>query len=206
MSKKFANILLDLDQTLISAEPCEEFKFNNKENKEKSKKFNFYNMDSYYIIFERPGLQEFLDFLFENFNVSIWTAASKDYALFIIDKIILNPEPDKYKVKSKRKLDYIFFSYHCNVSKRIYNNTKDLNMLWNIYKLTDYKPYNTIILDDYDEVYKCQPDNCIRAIPFEYTQKDSENDNFLMKIIPKLKDMLKNIQLRKGKPASVVNI
>jgi TFIIF-interacting CTD phosphatase-like protein len=205
MSKKFANILLDLDQTLISAEPCEEFKFNNKENKEKSKKFNFYNMDSYYIIFERPGLQEFLDFLFDNFNVSIWTAASKDYALFVIDKIILNPDNDKYKLK-KRKLDYIFFSYHCNVSKRIYNNTKDLNMLWDIYKLTGYKNYNTVILDDYDEVYKCQPDNCIRAIPFEYNQKDSENDNFLLKIIPKLKDMLKNIQLKKGKPASIVNI
>ena len=42
--------------------------------------------DGHYKVFERPGLQEFLDYLFANFNVSVWTAASKSYALFIIDK------------------------------------------------------------------------------------------------------------------------
>ena len=102
------NFLLDLDQTIISGEPVEEYNF--EKNKKKASKFRFETMENYYIIFERPYLQQFLTFLFKNFNVSIWTAASKDYALFIIDKIIIAGNKD-------RTLDYIFFSYHCGISK-----------------------------------------------------------------------------------------
>ena len=78
MNKK-GHIILDLDQTLISAEPSEEYNF--AKNREKSKKFVFHDMDGYYVVFERPGLQSFLTYLFDNFNVSIWTAASKRYSL-----------------------------------------------------------------------------------------------------------------------------
>jgi TFIIF-interacting CTD phosphatase-like protein len=84
---KKGNFILDLDQTLISAEPTEEYDF--QKNKNKAKKIIFHNMDDYYLVFERPDLQKFLTYLFDNFNVSIWTAASKYYALFIIDKIVL---------------------------------------------------------------------------------------------------------------------
>jgi TFIIF-interacting CTD phosphatase-like protein len=81
-NKKKLNFILDLDQTIISGEPVEEYSI--EKNKKKASKFRFETMENYYIIFERPGLQQFLTFLFKNFNVSIWTAASKDYALFII--------------------------------------------------------------------------------------------------------------------------
>ena len=138
------NIILDLDQTLISAEAEEDYDFN--KNKNKAKLFNFKDMDGYYIVFERPNLQSFLDYVFENFNVSVWTAASKDYALFIIEKIILCDKPE-------RKLDWIFFSYHCDISKKITKHTKDLSMLWDIYKIDNYEKDNTLIIDDYDEVY-----------------------------------------------------
>ena len=53
------NLLLDLDQTLISAEPSEEYDF--KKNEEKAKKFTYHDMLGYYVIFERPGVQEFLE-------------------------------------------------------------------------------------------------------------------------------------------------
>ena len=178
MSK--TNICLDLDQTLISAEPSEEYNFT--KNKQKSKKFIYHDMDGYYIVFERPGLQEFLNYLFENFNVSIWTAASKDYALFIIDKIILNNNPN-------RKLDYIFFSYHCDLSKNMKKGSKDLSMLWDIYKIKGYTKDNTVILDDYDEVHNTQPGNCIVANAFEFTNDKSDQDNFLEKLIPYLKEL-----------------
>ena len=114
------NLLLDLDQTMISAEADEEYDF--KKYKEKSKLFEFNDMDGYYLVFARPGLQEFLDYIFKNFNVSIWTAASKDYALFIIEKMILVG-------KKERKLDWIFFSYHCDVSKKHKKGSKDLSIL-----------------------------------------------------------------------------
>jgi TFIIF-interacting CTD phosphatase-like protein len=190
MSK--TNICLDLDQTLISAEPSEEYNFT--KNKEKSKKFLYHDMDGYYIVFERPGLQEFLNYLFENFNVSIWTAASKDYALFIIDKIILNNNPN-------RKLDYIFFSYHCDLSKNMKKGSKDLSMLWDVYKIEGYTKDNTVILDDYDEVHKTQPGNCIVANAFEFTNDKSEQDKFLEQLIPYLKEL--NDKVKTGNNVSV---
>jgi len=177
--KQKEHIILDLDQTLISSEPKEEFDF--KKNKQKLKKITHHNMDDYYIVFERPGLQEFLDYIFKNFNVSIWTAASKDYALFIIDNIIIGKH-------TERKLNFVFFSYHCNISKRIKKHTKDLSMLWSVYNLPEFSNVNTFILDDYDEVYNTQPHNCIIAKPFEINKEGSENDMFLKELMQKLKN------------------
>lgn len=182
MSDKI-NILLDLDQTLISAESTSDYNF--KKNKSKSKKFTFYDMDGYYIVFERPDLQSFLDDLFTNFNVSIWTAASKDYALFIIDKIILQNKPE-------RKLDWVFFSYHCDISKKTKKGSKSLEMLWDVYEIPGYNKNNTFILDDYDEVYNTQPNNCIIAKAFEFEDSDSNQDDFLKQLSEKLKDLKKN--------------
>lgn len=179
--KKEHNLLLDLDQTIISGEPLEELDLENTY-KEKHKLFKSDNMDDYYNIYSRPYLQEFLDYVFDNFNVTVWTAASKDYALFIVNKIILN--------KPGRKLDFIFFEYHCQLSKQINKYSKDLSILWDIYKLPGYSPQNTVILDDYKkDVHKCQPNNCIIAIPFEFKKDGSENDSFLKDIIPHLNNM-----------------
>lgn len=177
------NFLLDLDQTLISAESIDSFDM--KKHKSRMKKFKKHQMEDYYYIFERPNLQQFLDFLFANFNVSIWTAASKDYGLFIIENIILAG-------KKERVIDYMFFSYHCNASEKHKNGTKDLSMLWDIYNLTGYNKENTIILDDYDEVYITQNNNCIIAKPFEMTETGSEKDDFLKKLKRRLGLCLKN--------------
>jgi hypothetical protein len=191
--KKY-NVILDLDQTLISAEADEDYDF--EKYKDKAKKFDFQDMDGYYLVFERPHLQKFLDFLFKNFNVSIWTAASKDYALFIIEKIILAG-------KKNRVLDYVFFSYHCDVSKKMKKGTKDLSMFWDVYKLDNYNEDNTFILDDYDEVFKTQPDNCIPVKPFEFTKEGSENDDFLKQVMNHLKKIKKS--KRSKSPAYYVN-
>ena len=186
---KRLNVVLDLDQTLISAEDWDTEDFNN--NKVKAKKFEFHDMDGYYIVFERPNLQSFLDYLFANFNVSVWTAASKDYALFIVDKILLT--------KPNRHLDWIFFSYHCDLSKKKKDGSKDLSMFWDEYKLVGYNKDNTVIIDDYDEVYETQPHNCIIAVPFEFTAKNSENDTYL-------KDLQRLLStMQQGKPAKSVN-
>jgi TFIIF-interacting CTD phosphatase-like protein len=132
-------------------------------------------MDGYYVVFERPGLQNFLTYLFDHFDVSVWTAASKDYALFIVDKIILAGNKNRH-------LNYIFYSYHCDLSNRDKKSSKNLSMLWDVYGLKDFSPENTLILDDYDEVYNSQPKNCIVAKPFEFNDKNSPKDNFLEKL------------------------
>jgi len=191
MSKNKINVILDLDQTLISSELLEEYDY--ELNEKKLKKFNSHNMDNYYIVFERPGLQKFLDYIFDNFNVSIWTAASKDYALFIIEKIILSN-------KTNRQLDWVFFSYHCTLAKKLSLGSKKISILWDNFNLNNYNDKNTIIIDDYDEVYNIQPGNCIIAWPFEYTADNSENDNFFNLLI----ENLKYIKIKKN-PADIIN-
>ena len=191
-------LIVDLDQTLISGEALEELDLH--KYKDKNKLFRSDNMDGYYMIYSRPYLQEFLDYAFVNFNVTVWTAATKDYALFIIEKIIINNKPD-------RKLDYIFFSYHCDLSKKFKKYSKELCMLWDIHKLPGFSEKNTVIIDDYkSDVHKCQPNNCIIAPPFEFTKTGSENDTFLKDIIPEIEKMKNRIELEDTNIATEVNV
>jgi TFIIF-interacting CTD phosphatase-like protein len=196
--KKKPSIFLDLDNTLICSETFEEYDDKDPKIRKKTKKFRNKKMDDCYIVFERPGLQSFLSFLFKNFKVSVWTAASKDYALFVIDKIILND-------KKNRQIDWIFFSYHCDISNSIKKGTKDLNIIWDDYKIDGYCKNTTVILDDYDEVYKTQPNNCILVSPFKFTDDESEADIHLLEIKSSLENMIKDIKNGKEKPASDVN-
>lgn len=197
--KQKINICLDLDQTLIWAGTNKEYMPDKYPKiKKKAEKFPHIKMDNFYTVFERPGLQDFLDFLFENFNVSVWTAASKDYALFVIKNIIYK------KDRKERILDWIFFSYHCDISKRDKNGTKDLSLLYDDYKLKGFSKNNTIIIDDYDEVYETQPENCIAVSPFNFTDDGNEKDSQLEKLRKQLEIMLS--ENKKGKKYKVSDI
>ena len=191
-------IFLDLDQTLISAEAYEEINASGNRFKKKARRFKFEDMDGYYIVFERPYLQIFLDYLFANFNVSVWTAASKDYALFIIDKFVISGKPE-------RNINFIFFSYHCDISKKLKNGSKDLSIIWDVYEINQYNKNNTLILDDYDEVYETQPKNCIISPPFYFQNKGSERDEFLKELPEKLEKVKYRISMREKNPVQNIN-
>ena len=201
-TKKKLNLCLDLDQTLLWAGDNTEYMLGRCRKLDKKANTYFRNtkigMDNFYTVFERPGLQDFLDFVFENFNVSVWTAASKDYALFIIKNIIYKED------RKPRALDWIFFSYHCDISKRNKKGTKDLSLLWDDYKIDGFSKGNTFIIDDYDEVYETQPENCIAVHPFNFTDPDSEKDIQLETLRKQLDLML--FQYKKGLPYTVVDI
>ncbi len=189
---KTRNVFLDLDATviwsgLLQKEEDEEF-YDIELHKKKARKFRFENMEGYYVIFERPGLQDFLNFLFNNFNVSVWTAADQMYAMFIIDKFIINNHPS-------RKINYAFFNYHVNKAFDIKSGQKDLQLIWDIYKIPGYNKNNTFIIDDNTLVFETQADNCIIAPQFTFTDENSENDTFLINLQNKLKEMKKNKML-----------
>jgi len=184
--KQKKNVFLDLDNTLISAEALEDFPFKQEGIREKAIKFAIHDMDGYYIIFERPHVQEFLDWLFENYNVSVWTAASKDYALFVIEKIVLK-NPD-------RKLDWIFSSYHCDISKKKYSKSKQLSLVFDHFKLDGYNKNNTIIIDDLKEVSDCQPNNSIHIKAFEILESGSENDVELFRTRGQVESVMKKLK------------
>jgi TFIIF-interacting CTD phosphatase-like protein len=184
------NVFLDLDNTLISAEAIEDFPFETPGLREKALKFNLHNMDDYYIVFERPHLQEFLDELFKKYNVSIWTAATKDYALYIIDKIILK--------KPGRKLNYVFFKYHGDISRKKYKNLKggdpkNLKLLWEEFQLPGIREDNTIIVDDYSDVTDVQRKNSIRIKEFNILDSRSEYDKELDGMVDRIEEKLEKL-------------
>ena len=191
MTKPKKALVLDLDHTLI----CSEDDFDEDKHSDLMKKLKCKDMDGYYMVFERPGLQKFLDYIFANFTVSVWTAASKDYALFIIEHMVIAGNKN-------RKLDWIFFTYHCDLSQKLKDGTKDLRMIWEEYGIEGYSKDNTVIIDDYDEVFATQPGQCIKAPAWEVMDKDSEHDKFLTSAVPELKKMAKSCSLS---PADAVN-
>jgi TFIIF-interacting CTD phosphatase-like protein len=180
------NIYLDLDETLIySYGPRSGKKLNLQTIKPTP--INFEN--AYYIV-QRPGLQTFLDWLFKNFNVSIWSAASPDYVRFIVDHIIIGKDLNRCK-----KLQRVLDSDYCEKSQKIYGDDclKKLAMLWDYYKLPNHNENNTILLDDLGLNIKAQPENSIRIKKFQGEQ----NDNELIKVKKKLENILNNFKVKK---------
>lgn len=177
------HLLLDLDATVICALSMNKELEYMPENYQE--KFSYSDMGDYYRIFERPYLQVFLDYAFANFNISIFTAADKDYAVHIADNIILNGN-------ANRKLQYLFHGYHGVLADGIYNGAKDLRLLWEFFSIPGMTKNNTIILDDLYDVYEANPSNTIRAPPFEIINNHNEinynaiHDNWLISIIPLL--------------------
>jgi hypothetical protein len=170
-------VVLDLDATLISAQNLDKYD-KNAERKKSSKFEQQYTMDGYYHIIARPNLDIFLDFLFKNFRVAVWTAASQLYALSIIDKLILT--------KANRELEFILFDYHNEDSMERGRGTKDLDLLKTFYGM-DLGNKDVVIIDDFEDVCKVNKGRAIRAKFFEYKKKNSHNDKFLLNVIPKLK-------------------
>jgi len=171
------NVLLDLDETLISAveistlkkDPAKMTEFHTR-----SKAFQVHKMDEDYYIVERPGVQAFLDFLFRHYNVSVWTAASKDYAIFVLRQVILKPG---------RKLDYFMFSENCDAS---YERTGCLKQLNQLFHLPRYNPGNTMIVDDNQNVRERQSNPVWSIKAFRFFRKESEQDPHLVHLHERL--------------------
>lgn len=180
--KKY-NVILDLDETLVSSHGVSNFPFDKPDIRNKILNYTFHNMESYYIIFERPHLQDFLKFLFKNFNVSVWSAGSKDYVAFIVNNVILKPDPT-------RKLDYLLWSYHCKDSNKKHKNKKCLKILWDDYKLDEFTKKNTVLVDDMKETCQPQKKNCINVPVFDILE--TKKDSYLKELRNKLKNIQKN--------------
>lgn len=175
-----SHILLDLDNTLIHAVTNEEALKPGDYNRVKHLKH--VDMDGVYQIWERPNLQEFLSQLFKKYKVSVFTASSKDYMLFIVENFILTPD------YPERELDFVFFSYHCGKSsKRYQGNHKRLALLVDDYQLKDIFPQDsTVLIDDLEDWSKDQQDKVIVCKSFNIHDKDSHTDNNLLEILETL--------------------
>lgn len=154
------NIVLDLDNTLIYSS----FK----------PRKNTLKYERYYIK-PRPYLEWFLNNIFEMFSVSIWTAAERHYAEFVVDNFIN---------QNGRKIQYLFSREDVVQSEKYFGLKKDLRLLKDIYKIPLFN-LPTIIIDDLKEVCYRQYANCINIEPYY----GSDNDIELTKLYLTLKKL-----------------
>ena len=227
MIERKLNVILDLDNTLLCSVEMELIKRYPERFEQLNKKLKYIDMGPFYRIYLRPHLEDFLDFLFKNFNVSVFTAAQREYAKFVVDNIILTSTPGVARKELRRssastpgtgsnsllkndrrnpgqepgRLDFIFYSYHNNISLKTYGEMKKLNMLWDMFNMYYFYPSNTIIIDDYDMVKKANPLNCLSIKKFDINLdtsiKNAEeiiNDNSLIKVARKLFQLNRNYE------------
>jgi len=105
------NVILDLDNTLLCSVPLFEVNNNPSVYDYLNKNLKYIDMGNIYRVYLRPNLEDFLDFLFDNYNVSVFTAADRDYAKFIVENIIK---------KENRRLDFVFYRYQNMISLYTY--------------------------------------------------------------------------------------
>ena len=174
------NVVLDLDNTLINTVDFNPLL--------KTKYFcKIYDRNN--LICARPYLFEFLEWLFDNCNVSVFTYADKDYALFIIDHFILR---DKKGRKLKRKLDFIFYRYHVTMGiNQFGGGLKDLRIIWDTFDMYGFNCSNTVIVDDSPDVKMTNPLNAIMVYPFNAIT--GIGDKHLLKVKDRLEYIVKNI-------------
>lgn len=180
------NIFLDLDSTCIYSLEAESTT-PEQLNELRDHGMTVKNMDDIFWVVERPGLQPFLDFLFQNFNVSVWTAATKPYALWIIDQYITPPG-------SNRNLEYILWSDHCELCQTKYaaETSKDLSVFWRFFKIPGFNQGNTLILDDNCvKVWDTQECNCLVIRGFEADEPNPWDDRELVRTKKHLQKFLK---------------
>lgn len=179
MSERKIDLILDLDNTLI---------YSTNINRKKIFNYRYSVLPDEYRIYHRPYLQEFLDYAFARFNVTIWTAGSKEYAFFIYENILKHRLP--YEMDGilcvenpERKIKNIFYNVSCDESQEKYSNEtmKDLRYLYDTKK---YFPCSSIIVDDRPEVAKVNTNNAIKISAF-FAYKE-EDDTGLLNVIRKL--------------------
>lgn len=187
------NVVLDLDNTLICSLTHDEYILN-KHQKHLSV-LESVDMDGMYQVYLRPHLKEFLIYLFKNFDVTIWTAASMSYGIFIIKEILLKQLESEEELKRKN-FKLFLYDKNCERSQKKFNKNspKDLRYL---YKLPEYNKCNTLIIDDLIHVYEANNKQTIRADYFDASKKNSVDDDFLLRCIDKLEEIKENYKTDK---------
>ena len=194
-------IVLDLDETLLHALCYNEIPEDLKKNP--PKEIAAHVMDDQkddpnpYVIFVRPGLYPFLEHIFNSANVCVWTAASQDYALWIIKNILR--KNDKGESVS-RDFKVFLSSHHCDISYDKEDGHKVLSCFNDEFKLhnLDKQDFNAndvcLLIDDSSAAKKGNSDptklhQCFKIKAFELNDQNKldVNDN-------KLQELQSNLQ------------
>jgi len=168
-------VILDLDNTCICAIEHDEL-----DKVVDPDAFRYVDLENIYRVYERPGLQPFLDELFATYDVAVWTAAGFDYAKFVLDEFILMDKPE-------RTLVFFMWDQHCEFSSASHtaSQPKDLSILFPL-----YEPNRLVLLDD--NRYVLRQENVINSLNFNVLFKKAKGDTFLKKAHASIKEHFEN--------------
>ena len=174
------NVILDLDSTCIFAVEYHKLdEIDQRAIKQLRYLDHYDNGVPIYRIFERPGLQQFLTYLFTNFNVAVWTAAEYNYGKDIVNNFILNHNPNRHITFffAKRMFEQAAIMY--NTPKRKFPS-KPLEFIYS--RFPGWHSCNTYIIDDNPDVYRSNPTTCLKIKPFNIISENGRpisGDTFL---------------------------
>lgn len=174
MSKKI-HVFLDLDETLINSIEPDTVVLNEK----LFEWFPIYENNNGPIIFKtflRPHLKTFLDWVFDNCNVSVWSAGERNYVLDIIKAIM-----------PKRPLKIILWREHCEQAQSV--SLK--NLAWLETKIDLEQFGYPILIDDLKQNCHGNEGHCFNIKKFLVTSDNADKDDALLKVIDMLKEINK---------------
>ena len=134
------SVVLDLDHTLIY---CPDNVVDVPKNSFHLKSHRVFLDGRMHVIFERPFLREFMQGLGSK-KIAVWTAASSDYADFIVHNILVP------YLLPHQKIEFLWHRTHCSESTKKYGILKHLELLGA--KKTAIDPKRAILIDDNTDV------------------------------------------------------
>ena len=111
------NLILVIEKILVDIRPKEEIK-------EQIDGYNYFEFRDKIIIL-RPYVYEFVDFVVDKYNISIWTELDKGMAVFILRKLFK---------QNFDEIKFLFFSYHCNLCLFMRGHNKAIYLLWEFFE------------------------------------------------------------------------
>ena len=170
-------IVLDIDETLIHA------------SSRRPKQFHFIvnvNGDKYYVR-KRPHLRKFLITVFSKFRyVAIWTAASQEYALEVISKVLTKSQANR--------LLFFWTREQCMVDKHGMFK-KPLKYVWQSFP--NLNKSNTVMIDNNAYVMSLNRANGVLVPDFNnYSEKDVHLMFLIWKLNHQRGKITNNHQLR----------
>lgn len=166
-------IVLDIDLTLVCAEEVKD----KVEIKEEKKEIKLREDEDYNIIYreircfsgkKRPHLNTFLDYVFENFDIAVWSAGNEQY---------VKPSVEHIFGERKSLLKFVYHVEHCENGSNKDQKIKPLS------KITGYNPSKIIIIDDNENSFIKNEHNAIKISSWS----DDKTDDKLLKCIEILK-------------------
>ena len=189
-------VVLDLDQTLIHSIPLSEshkpaiqarLKAYAREAGPYLRKST---MPGQYVVYARPGLDEFLDRVMAKCDVVIFTMASLSYAWWVIRTYILGSKPSQ----RRKHILAVLTEPQCTMSQthakvvglprnRIAaSSPKWLSYLFDRHPELGLDKKYTVFLDDLVSVQQANPDHAVFTPPFDVLQAGSGHDRYLWQV------------------------